>query len=142
MGLRLNSKDDVSNGDNPRHNSLGNYFGVLATTGPGPVNFIDLHPRLQTEFPHGVTVSGDWVVRWRQSLLDGIDTVAGSLLRRAGNSRARSVGHRPGIETRWQMTRHAWAQADYGILYSGKFIRDTQPGKNLNYCALWTGYKC
>jgi hypothetical protein len=80
-------------------------------------------------------------VQWRESLLDGIYTVPGSLLRRAGNSRARFGGHRPGIETRWQITRHAWAQADYGIFLSGQFLKDTQPGKNLNYWALWTGYK-
>ena len=147
---RLSLKADISSGDNPNHKSLGtfnpifplgNYFGVLATTGPGPVNFVDLHPRLQTVLPHGVTVSGDWVVQWRESLLDGIYTVPGSLLRHAGNSRARFVGHRPGIETRWQITRHAWAQADYGIFLSGQFLKDTQPGKNLNYWALWTGYK-
>ena len=147
---RFSLKADISSGDNPSHKSLGtfnpifplgNYFGVLATTGPGPVNFIDLHPRLQTVFPHGVTVSGDWVVQWRESTHDGIYTVPGSLLRRAGDSRARFVGHRPGIEARWQMTRHAWAQVDYGVFYSGRFLKDTQPGKNLNYWALWTGYK-
>jgi len=25
----------------------GNYFGVLATAGPGPINFIDAHPRVE-----------------------------------------------------------------------------------------------
>src|SRR5208283_2449326 len=55
-------KADISSGDDPRTNTLGtfnplfpmgNYFGVLATTGPGPINFIDIHPRVQTEFPRG-----------------------------------------------------------------------------------------
>ena len=41
-------KADISSGDNPKTNTLGtfnplfpigNYFGVLADTGPGPINF-------------------------------------------------------------------------------------------------------
>ena len=55
-------KADISSGDDPRSRSLGtfspifpmgNYFGVLADTGPGPVNFIDLHPRLQDQTSTG-----------------------------------------------------------------------------------------
>jgi hypothetical protein len=143
-------KADISSGDNPNNKylgtfnpifPLGNYFGVLATTGPGPLNFIDVHPRAQTNYPHGVTVSTDWVLQWRESLLDGVYTVPGNLLRAAGNSRARFVGHRPGMEVKWQVDRHLWAQADYGIFYSGQFMKQTQPGKNINCWTLWTGYK-
>jgi len=147
---RFSVKADISSGDDPRTNTLGtfnalfpigNYFGVIADTGPGPLNFIDLHPRVQTQFPRAVSVSTDWVVWWRESLLDGVYNVPGSLIRSAGNSRARFVGHRPGIEVRWQADRHLWFQADYGIFYAGKFLKETQPGRNLNYWALWTGYK-
>ena len=147
---RLSVKADLSSGDDPNKKDLGtfnpifplgNYFGVLASTGPGPVNFMDIHPRLQTQFPHGVTVSTDWVFQWRQSTLDGIYTVPGSLLRPTGTSRARYVGNRPGIEVKWQVDRHLWMQADYGIFYPGSFIKQTQPGRDLNYWALWTGYK-
>jgi hypothetical protein len=147
---RLGMKADVSSGDNPGSRSLGtfypffpkgNYFGVLATTGPGPINFIDVHPSAQTQFPHDISVSTDWVVYWRESLGDGVYNVPGFLIRPAGNSKARFVGHRPGIEVRWQANRHLWFQADYGIFYAGRFLKETQPGRNLNYWALWTGYK-
>jgi len=36
-----------------------NYFGVLATAGPGPINFIDVHPRAEATLPHSVTASVD-----------------------------------------------------------------------------------
>jgi hypothetical protein len=48
---RFSAKADISSGDNRRSKILGtfnplfpkgNYFGVLATTGPGPLNFIDV----------------------------------------------------------------------------------------------------
>src|SRR3954464_5024705 len=119
----------------------GNYFGVLATTGPGPINFIDFHPRVEGTFPHNVTASFDWIMQWRQSLEDGVYAVPGFLIRPAGGSRARFVGHRPGVEVRWQVNSHVWLQADYGIFYAGRFLRETQPGRNLNYWALWAGYK-
>ncbi|HKO04323.1 MAG TPA: alginate export family protein [Candidatus Acidoferrales bacterium] len=147
---RFSAKADISSGDNPTSKSLGtfnplfpkgNYFGVLATTGPGPINFIDVHPRAETEFPHGVAVSLDWIVQWRESLLDGVYAVPGFLIRAADGSRARFVGHRPGTEVRWQANRHLWFQADYGVFYAGNFLKQTQPGRNLNYWALWAGYK-
>ena len=147
---RFSIKGDVSSGDNPNSHSLGtfnpifpigNYFGVIASTGPGPVNFIDIHPRVQTELPRGVSVSFDWVVQWRESLTDGVYAVPGFLIRPAGTSTARYVGDRPGVEVRWQVDRHLYFQADYGIFYAGRFLKDTMPGRNLNYEALWAGYK-
>jgi hypothetical protein len=39
----------------------------------------------------------------------------------------------------WQKT--SCFQADYGIFYAGKFVKESQPGRNLNYWALWAGYK-
>jgi hypothetical protein len=147
---RFSVKADISSGDHPRSNTLGtfnplypkgNYFGVLATTGPGPINFVDVHPHIETALPHSVSVSADWIFQWRQSVEDGVYAVPGFLIRAADGSQARFVGHRPGTEIQWQANRHLWFQADYGIFYAGRFLKETQPGRNLNYWALWTGYK-
>jgi hypothetical protein len=147
---RLSAKADISSGDHPNSKTLGtfyplfpkgNYFGVLATTGPGPLNFIDVHPRVEATFSHDVTASFDWIFQWRESLEDGVYSVPGFLIRAAGDSRARYVGHRPGGEVRWQANRHLWFQADYGIFFAGPFLKQTEPGRNLNYWALWTGYR-
>jgi len=101
------------------------------------MNFIDAHPRVQTVFPHDVSVMTDLVLYWRKSLLDGVYNVPGSLIRPADNSLARFVGYRPGAELRWQINRHAYLQADYGIFYAGRFLKQTMPGQNLNYLAFW-----
>ena len=83
---RFSIKSDISSGDNPASHTLGtfnpiypigNYFGVLADTGPGPVNFIDVHPRIQTQLPHGIAISTDVVVQWRENLNDGVYAVPG-----------------------------------------------------------------
>ena len=147
---RFSAKADISSGDDPRTNTFGtfnplfpkgNYFGVLATTGPGPINFIDVHPRVETALPRNVTASVDWIFQWRESVRDGVYAVPGFLIIPAGKSNARFVGHRPGAEVRWQADRHLWFQADYGIFYAGEFVKESQPGRNLNYWALWAGYK-
>ena len=147
---RFSAKADISSGDNPNSKTLstfnplfpkGNYFGVLATTGPGPINFIDVHPRVETTLPRDVSVSFDWIVQWRENVNDGVYAVPGFLIRAADGNRARYVGDRPGTEVRWQANRHLWFQADYGIFYAGRFLKETQPGRNLNYWALWAGYK-
>jgi hypothetical protein len=147
---RFSAKADISSGDNPNSRTLGtfnplfpkgNYFGVLATAGPGPINFIDVHPRVEAALPHGVSASFDWIVQWRENVNDGVYAVPGFLIRAADGSRTRFVGHRPGGEIRWQANRHLWFQADYGIFYAGRFLKETQPGRNLNYLALWAGYK-
>ena len=147
---RISVKSDISSGDDPRSHSLGtfsplfpigNYFGVLADTGPGPVNFIDVHPRVQTRLPGGVSVSADLVAQWRESLTDGVYAVPGFLLVPAGGSRARFVGYRPGVEVRWQIDRHAWLQADYGVFFAGEFLKQASPGRNINYTEFWAGYK-
>jgi hypothetical protein len=147
---RFSTKADISSGDHPNSKTLGtfnplfpkgDYFGVLATTGPGPINFIDIHPRVEGTFPHDVTASFDWIFQWRESLQDGVYAVPGFLIRAANGSQARYVGNRPGTQIRWQVNPHMWFQADYGIFYAGRFLKDTQPGRNLNYWALWAGYK-
>jgi hypothetical protein len=147
---RFSTKIDVSSGDHPNSTTLGtfnpifpkgNYFGVLATTGPGPINFIDIHPHVETVLPHNVTASFDWIVQWRESLSDGVYSVPGTLIRASDGSKARYVGNRPGTEIKWQANRHLWFQADYGVFYAGRFLKETEPGRNLNYWALWSGYK-
>jgi hypothetical protein len=147
---RFSIKADISSGDNPGSHTLGtfnpvypigNYFGVLADTGPGPVNFIDVHPRIQTQLPHGISISADIVAQWREDVNDGVYAVPGFLLVPANGSRARFVGYRPGAEVRWQINRHAYLQADYGIFYAGQFLKEASPGRHINYLELWAGYK-
>jgi hypothetical protein len=147
---RFSLKADTSSGDHPKSNTLGTFnalfptgkfFGVLATTGPGPMNFVDVNPRIDGTFRHNVSVSFDWVFQWRESLEDGIYAVPGYLIRPADGSRARFVGHRPGTEARWQVNAHLWFQGDYGIFYAGRFLKETKPGRDLNYWALWAGYQ-
>jgi hypothetical protein len=148
---RVGLRADVASGDYDRHNDnlqsfnplfpIGNYFGVLSDTGPGPINFYDLHPNIRTYFPHNISADSDWVIWWRESLNDGIYNVPGNLLVPSSNSQARFVGHRPGIEVRWQRDSHFYVQGDYGVFFAGPFLQQSGHPHNLNYASMWIGYK-
>src|SRR5215831_6031805 len=73
--------------------------------------------------------------------LRDVYAVPGFLVRPADGSRARFVGHRPGTEVQWQVNPHLDFQGDYRVFCAGRFLKETQPGRNLNYWALWAGYK-
>jgi hypothetical protein len=95
-------KADISSGDHPANHTLGtfnpiypigNYFGVFSDTGPGAVNFIDVHPRIQTQLTRSISLSTDVVVQWRESLNDGVYAVPGSSVTgRARKSLGRLTG--------------------------------------------------
>jgi hypothetical protein len=152
---RFSLRVGTTSGNNQRTNTLGtfnallpvgNYFGILQDTGTGPINFIDVQPRIETVFPHNVSVMTVLLLYWRESLQDGVYGIPGPpfpglLLRASGNSLARFAGYQPGVEERWQIDRHAYLQSDYGIFYADPFLRQTMPGKNLNYLSIWAGYK-
>src|SRR5260370_39507350 len=104
----------VSSGDNPRSHSLGtfsplfptgNYFGVLPDTGPGTVNFIDVHPRLQMNLPRGVSISTDLVVQWRGSFTAGVCALGGGFVVPRASSRAQVFGYKPGARGPWPSER-------------------------------------
>src|SRR5258706_71534 len=102
---RFSAKADISSGDDPRTNTLGtfnplfpkgNYFGVLATAGPGPINFIDVHPRAEATLPRGVTVSVDWIFQWRGGFGGGGGSLPGFFIIFAGKNKIAVCGPPPG----------------------------------------------
>lgn len=146
---RFSLKADLASGDNPRSKTMGSFnplfptgafFGVLADTGPGPINFMDLHPRIETDLTHGISWSAGWLFQWRENINDGVYSIPGLLIAKASGSPARYVGDRPATEIHWQITKHLWFQADYGIFLAGRFLKEAGPGKNLNYSAFYAGY--
>jgi hypothetical protein len=97
---RFSAEAAISSGDHSAKDTLGtfsplypkgNYFGVLSTTSPGPINFVDVHPHVEASAPHNLLVSLDWIFQWRQSLDDGVYAVPGFLIRAADGRQVHSI---------------------------------------------------
>jgi hypothetical protein len=147
---RISIKTDISSGDTPASKTMGTFnplfptgafFGVLATTGPGPINFVDIHPKIEMDVTDRLHWFVDSVFWWRENINDGVYAIPGFLIQSANGSRARYVGSRPGTEVHWQTTEHLWFAADFGVFTAGPFLKEAGPGKPLDYSALYVGYK-
>ncbi len=146
---RITLKANVTSGDrDPNDPDLGTfnplfprgaYFGQLSPV--GPLNHRDLHPGIELAFPRRVSVTADWVFYWRQSLRDGVYGVPGNLERSGNRSRERFIGHQPGVEAVWRLDAYTTITLNWAGFRAGRFLRETPPGRNMRYFALWMTYK-
>lgn len=146
---RVGLKANVTSGDkDPNDDDLqtfnplfpkGAYFGQLSPV--GPLNHCDLHPNLELTLLKNVSLIADWVFYWRQSTRDAVYGVPGNTQRTGQYSRARFIGHQPGIEVNLKADRHTTFTLNYAGFLAGRFLRETPPGKNTTYFAAWMTYK-
>ena len=146
---RLSVKANAASGDHsPSGRSLhtfnamfprGAYFGEIGLI--GPANFIDVHPTAELELSETVSFSTDWVLFWRQSLRDGIYGNAVNLLRSGRTSRARYIGSQVSGQMEWHTNRHVTVTGMYSHFFAGEFLKETRPGRDVDYCSVWLTYK-
>ncbi len=146
---RFGLKADIASGDeNPADHDLQT-FNPLFPKGAyfsednlmGPENFIDLNPTVDLHFSGRVTLTLNWDFFWRESEQDGIYNNGGALLRSGKNSNARYVGSQPQAQLEWDLDRHTTFILIYAHFFAGPFIRETGPGKDVDFMTTWVAYK-
>lgn len=146
---RLGLKADIASGDRDgsdrnlqTFNTLfprGQYFGEMGLI--GLANLIDLHPSLDLHLTERVTVTGDWDVFWRESVGDGIYGNGINLLRSGQKSHARHTGSQPSLLVEWKANRHITFETSWAYFFAGQFLKETMPGRNLDYITARVTYK-
>jgi hypothetical protein len=146
---RLGLKANVASGDhNPRDRTLqtfnalfpkGAYFGEIALI--GPANFIDLHPMIDVHLTKSLTLTTDWDFFWRESTHDGIYGPAINLIRSGRTSRAGYIGSQATVQAEWQITRHTTLVGIYTHFFAGTFLRESGPGRDVDYVTTWVTYR-
>ena len=146
---RLGLKANIASGDrNPRAHTLqtfnalfpkGAYFGEIALI--GPANFIDLHPLIDFHVTKSLTVTTDWDFFWRESIHDGIYGPAINLIRSGRTSRARYTGSQATVQADWQVTRHTTLVGIYTHFFAGAFLKESGPGRDVDYITTWVTYR-
>ena len=146
---RLSLKANVTSGDdNPNDADLqtfnplfprGAYFGEPALI--GPANHIDVHPQLDLALSRNVTLTLDWDCFWRESTHDGIYGPAVNLIQSGQTSDARYVGNQAEAMLEWRLGRHMTFAADYAHFFAGDFLKQTTPGKDVDYFSAWVTFR-
>ncbi len=146
---RIGLRADITSGDGNRGDDVlatfnplfpkGAYFGLIAPV--GPLNHSDLHPSIAFGLPKGWSVSASWLFFWRTTTDDGLYAVPGTLLRPAEGTRTHFVGQSPGIEVKWQATRHVSFTGDLSLFSAGSFLKEAPPARTITYIAAWTTYR-
>jgi hypothetical protein len=146
---RLGLKANVTSGnDNPGDSGLqtfnplfpkGSYFGEPALI--GPANHIDIHPSLDLALCRNVTLNLNWDCFWRESTRDGIYGPAVNLIQSGQTSDARYVGNQAETMAEWKLDRHFTFSADYAHFFAGDFLKQTTPGKDVDYFSAWITFR-
>jgi hypothetical protein len=101
---------------------------------------MDLHPSVQLNLTERISLISDGDFFWRQSTRDGIYGIPGNLIRSGGTSRARYIGSHASLQLEWQLDRHL-SLTTYLHFFAGSFLKETKPGRNVDFVALWVTYK-
>ena len=146
---RLGFKADITSGDqNPNDHDLetfnplfprGAYFSETALI--GPANHIDLHPSLELKPIERLKLTLDWDFFWRESTRDAIYGNGVNVVVPAGSSRDHYVGNQVQVLTEWQLQRHVTLSAAYAHFFAGGFLKDSTPGKDVDYASAWLTFK-
>jgi hypothetical protein len=139
----------ASGDENPNNPSLQTYNPLFPTGAffnranelPGPINFLEVHPKLFLFPTDRVRLITDYNLFWRASENDGLYTFATTLLRPSNGSTARFVGSALTAEAQWQATQHLSLVASYTHYFAGPFLKQTGFGEDIDYIAVFATYR-
>jgi Alginate export len=138
---RLGLRFDYSSGDSDRAGSNLNTFNPLFPNPVysslsallGPSNVTDVGPTIRFAPDQKTSVGLEFPFYWRSSRQDGVYGFAGNLIRPANLSIARFIGVQPGITVDRFYTSHFSSSVAYFRFFTGDFLRQTPPGRNVGY---------
>jgi len=147
--IRFSLRADIYSGDDDPNDAdlnafnpffpKGKHISQLAAT--GLINQRDLHPRIDIQFNKHWSLRLSTQFIWRDSLDDGIYSIANDLLKTGQTSRARYVGTQPEVELKWQVDRHLDIKGIFNFFDAGPFIRETPPGNDIVYLGTMATYR-
>lgn len=145
---RLGLVADITSGDrDPRSANLQTYNPLFPTGAyfnlqdpAGPQNFMHVQPVLDLHVTERVTATADWGFFWRESPEDAVYRISGAPFRTAGPSRKLYVGNAPELTVTWRATRHITVLTAYVHFFSGPFLNERPPGKDVDYFTTWITY--
>jgi alginate export protein len=147
---RLGLNAGAYSGDNGRSGgSLGTFNGIYEKSTYftyaalfGRRNLMDLQPNVQINLPRNITVTPNAAFYWRESIEDGLySSGSGPVSITGRKSSARYIGSQVAVQVKWKVDRHITVFGEYLHFFPGDFLRQSTPGRNLNYTTYWAEYR-
>jgi len=147
---RFGIKADAFSGDDNHYGHILRTFNALYELGPyfsyaelfGKRNLIDLQPSVRVNLSKKVSLTPNAGFYWRESTQDGLYSVAaGDVIVSGQKSKARYIGSHAAVQLRWDVDRHFSFFTEYSHFFPGGFLRQSTPGRNINYMTEWVEYR-
>jgi hypothetical protein len=141
FGLRAAA---LSGDQNPSSRDVGT-FNSIYEIGPyysyaelfARRNLVALQPSVELKPRKSISLTFNPAFFWRESTSDGLYSVANAVIVSGLKSNARYIATQVSTQLRWRMTRNLTWFTEYGHFFPGEFLRQSTPGKNINF---WTGW--
>ncbi len=117
----------------------GAYFGLIALI--GPANLVDIHPEFSVSPTETLSLTFDWDIFWRYQIEDGVYGPNASLFREAGNYDGNFLGHQPGIEAAFKLSRYWEMSLEASYFIASDYWEATGEGENVFHTAITTAFK-
>jgi len=100
-------------------------------------NLIALQPSADLKLMKTVSLTFNPAFLWRESTSDGLYSVGNAVIVPGSKSNARFIATQASAQLQWRMTRNLTWFTEYGHFFAGDFLKQSTPGKSINY---WTGW--
>ena len=150
QGTRLGIRADLASGDKHHGDGALNSFDPLLPSAIsysgnsgllGPTNLIAVSPTIRVSVSPRVTVGAGAPTFWRQSIEDGVYLITTAPVPQSKPSFERFVGLNPDVGVAWEASRHVSVTALFSTFFVGPFLRDTTPGRSVNYVYSAVSYR-
>ena len=100
-------------------------------------NLVALQPSADLKLANSVSLKFNPAFFWRESTSDGLYSIGNAVIVSGLKSNARYIASQASTQLQWRMTRNLTWFTEYGHFFPGEFLKQSTPGKNINY---WTGW--
>jgi len=129
---------------NPSSHNLGT-FNSIYEQGPyfsdaelfARRNVVALQPSVDLKLSKSVSMKVNPAFFWRESTSDGLYSVGNSVIVSGLKSNARYIATQASTQLQWRMNRNLTWHTEYGHFFAGEFLKQSTPGKSINF---WTGW--
>jgi len=100
-------------------------------------NLVAVQPSADLKLMKTVSLLFNPAFFWRESTSDGLYSVGNAVIVPGSKSNARFIATQASAQLQWRMTRNLTWFTEYGHFFAGDFLKQSTPGKSINY---WTGW--